>query len=127
MKSHATCKDLYELIRTDRKIFIVAWITYIYVWQRFERYFSHHRAKWIDLFPLYPASSVVAELYMQNHDNRALTTFDNSPRIYERFVDDIVSVIKRENLEQFHNHMNTLHPKIQFTFEEESDPILLKI
>ena len=194
MKSHATCKDLYELIRTDRKIFIVAWITYIYVWQRFERYFSHHRAKWIDLFPLYivltrklgwhsenskifsdyvrklkvkddeilvsfdvtslytnvpvketlviiktlmendadlqnktnippkdllditeflltktwflfdgtffkqtdrvamggPASSVVA-------DNRALTTFENSPRIYKRFVDDIVSIIKREN------------------------------
>ena len=37
------------------KIFIVAWITYIYVWQRFERYFSHHRAKGIDLFPLYIA------------------------------------------------------------------------
>ena len=37
------------------------------------------------------ASSVVAELYMQNHDNRALTTFENSPRIYERFVDAIVS------------------------------------
>ena len=62
-----------------------------------------------------PASSVVAELYMQNHDNRALTTFENSPRIYEvkRFVDDIVSIIKRENLEQFHNHMNALHAKIQ--------------
>ena len=60
------------------------------------------------------ASSVEAELYMQNHDNRALTTFENSPRIYKWFVDDIVSVIKRENLEQFHNHMNTLHPKIQF-------------
>ena len=28
----------------NRKIFIVAWITFIYVWQRFERYFSHHRA-----------------------------------------------------------------------------------
>ena len=27
------------------------------------------------------------ELYMQNHDIRALTTFENSPRIYERFVD----------------------------------------
>ena len=54
---------------------------------------------------------VVAELYMQNHDNRALTTFDNSPRIYERFVDDLVSVIKRENLEQFHNHMNTFAPE----------------
>ena len=44
-----------------------------------------------------PAGSVVAELYMQNHDKRALTTFENSPRIYERFVDDIVSIIKREN------------------------------
>ena len=40
------------------------------------------------------------ELYMQNHDIRALTTFENSPRIYERFVDDIVSIIKRENLER---------------------------
>ena len=66
-----------------------------------------------------PASSVVAELYMQNHDNRTLTTVENSPRIYERFVDDIV--IKLENLKQFHNHMNTFHPKIQFTIEEESD------
>ena len=37
----------------NRRIFIVAWITYIYVWQRFERYFTHHRAKWIDLFPVY--------------------------------------------------------------------------
>ena len=34
--------------RHNRKIFIVAWITYIYVWQRFERYFSHQRAKWTE-------------------------------------------------------------------------------
>ena len=39
--------------RHDWKTFIVAWITYIYVWQRFERHFSHHRAKWIAFFPLY--------------------------------------------------------------------------
>ena len=32
-----------------------------------------------------------------------------------------VCIIKREYLEQFHNHMNTLHPKIQFSIEEESD------
>ena len=30
----------------------MAWITYSYVWQRFERYYSHHRAKWI-FPPLY--------------------------------------------------------------------------
>ena len=39
--------------RHNRKIFIVAWIVYIYIWQRFDRYFSHHQAKWIDVFPLY--------------------------------------------------------------------------
>ena len=27
----------------NQKIFVVAWITYIYVWQRFEIYFSHHK------------------------------------------------------------------------------------
>ena len=31
-----------------------------------------------------PSSSVVAELYMLKHDNRALTKFKNSPRkVYE--------------------------------------------
>ena len=59
----------------------------------------------------------VAEIYIC----KIMTNFENSQRIYERFVDDIVSIIKRENLVQFHNHMNALHPKIQFTIEEENN------
>ena len=36
-----------------------------------------------------PASSVVAELYMQHHDQRALiATFKTALKYYERFVDD---------------------------------------
>ena len=35
------------------RFLIVAWITYYYVWQRFERYFSYHRAKWNDLIYIY--------------------------------------------------------------------------
>ena len=46
-------EDLY--IQNNQRIFIVVWIMYIYVCQRFERFLSHHRAKWIDLFPLYIA------------------------------------------------------------------------
>lgn len=30
----------------------MTWITYIYVWQLFERYFSYHWVKWTDLCPL---------------------------------------------------------------------------
>ena len=53
--SHFSMVFFYNnfILSYNWKIFIVAWITYIYVWQRFERHFSHHWEKWIDLFPLY--------------------------------------------------------------------------
>ena len=34
-------------LRLNLKIFIMAWITHIYVWQRFEKYFSHHQTSTI--------------------------------------------------------------------------------
>ena len=71
-----------------------------------------------------PTSSVVAEIYMQDHDKRLLTTFNSPPKCYERFVDDTFSIIKRSLLDAFFNYMNSLHPKIQFTIEEESNGTL---
>ena len=68
-----------------------------------------------------PTSSVVAEIYMQAHENTALTTADHAPRVWKRFVDDVFLIIKRSHLEQFHKHINALHPKIQFTVEYEKD------
>ena len=69
-----------------------------------------------------PASSVVAELYMQNQDIRALTTFENSPRIYERFVDTslkrkpdgTISVLvyrKQTHTDQYLNYNSNLPAK----------------
>ena len=52
-KFNASLMRRATMFHINRKIFFVVWITYIYVWQRFERYFSHHWTKWIDLFPLY--------------------------------------------------------------------------
>ena len=68
-----------------------------------------------------PASSVVAEIYMQEHDKKSLSTFPSPPKCYERFVDDTFTIIKRSVLHPFFDHMNSLHPKIQFTIEEEND------
>ena len=67
-----------------------------------------------------PASSVVAEIYMQEHDKKALQC-QTPPKAYERFVDDTFSIIKRTHLQGFFDYMNSLHPKIQFTIEEEND------
>ena len=68
-----------------------------------------------------PTSSVVAEIYMQNHDKVALSTFVIPLKVYERFVDDTFSILKRNQLQPFHDHLNSIHPKIQFTVEEESE------
>ena len=44
--------------RHNRKVFIVTLITYIYIWQRFERYFSRYREK-IDLYSFYSKISFI--------------------------------------------------------------------
>ena len=45
-----------------------------------------------------PASSVVAEIYMQGHESTALTTTTSGPKLWEKFVDDVFSIIKEDNL-----------------------------
>ena len=66
-----------------------------------------------------PASSIVAEIYMISIETTAITTADTPPRIWERHVDDVFSILRRCNLEQFFQHINSLHPKTKFTMETE--------
>ena len=42
------------------------------------------------------------------------------PKVWEWFVDDVYSILKCTNLENFFHHINNLHQKIKFTMEEES-------
>ena len=68
-----------------------------------------------------PASSVIAEIYMQAHESTALITTSNPPKVWERFVDDVFLIIKKSSLESFFNHVNGLHDQIKFTIEKETD------
>ena len=54
----------------------------------------------------------------------AITTADHPPKIWERHVDDVFSVIQRTYLQELLHHINSLHPQTQFTKEEEQDSIL---
>ena len=54
----------------------------------------------------------------------AITTADHPPKIWERHVDDVFSVIQRTYLQELLHHINSLHPQTQFTKEEEQDFIL---
>ena len=71
-----------------------------------------------------PTSAIVSEIYMQALEMTAITTADHPPKIWERHVDDVFSVIQRNYLQELLHHINSLHPQTQFTKEEEQDSIL---
>ena len=68
-----------------------------------------------------PAFSTTAELYMQAYERTAITTSLHPPKVWERFLDDVYSILKRTHLENFFHHINNLHQNIKFTMEEESN------
>ena len=57
---------------------------------------------------------------MQAHESTAISTALHPPKVWERFVDDVYSILKHRHLENFH-HINNLHQNIKFIMEEESN------
>ena len=68
-----------------------------------------------------PASSTTADIYLQAQEHIAIYTALHPPKVWERFVDDIYSILKRTHLENFFHHINNLHQNIKFTVGEESN------
>ena len=68
-----------------------------------------------------PASSIVAEIYMISIETTVIMTADTPPTILEHHVYDEFSILCRCNLQQFFQHINSLHPKTIFTMEKEEN------
>ena len=68
-----------------------------------------------------PVSPIVANLFMADFEQKALNSFHSPPRYWGRYVDDTLVVIKQDKVSDFTNHLNSLHPSIKFTIEEEQD------
>ncbi len=68
-----------------------------------------------------PVSPIVANLYMEHFEQTALQSAPHPPRYWGRYVDDTLCVIHRDHLEEFSLHLNSIHPKIQFTREVEEN------
>ena len=66
-----------------------------------------------------PASSNTAEIYMQAHECTAVTTVLHPPKVWERYVGDVYSILKRTHLENVFHHINDLDQNIKFTMDEE--------
>ena len=68
-----------------------------------------------------PVSVVIANLLMEDVEERVLTTFHPPPRFWRRYVDDTFTALPRDLVQQFLSHLNSIEPCIQFTVEEETE------
>ena len=68
-----------------------------------------------------PVSAVIANLYEKSFQEQAITVSSYEPRIWKRYVDDTFTILDRENVDDFLQHLNNQQPSIRFTMETEKD------
>ncbi|XP_061404410.1 uncharacterized protein LOC133340310 isoform X1 [Lethenteron reissneri] len=71
----------------------------------------------------YPLSPVVANVFMEKFETDAIQTSTLLPSLWTRYVDDTFVIWPHglPALNQFLNHINSIHPSIKFTMEVEKD------
>ncbi|CAH2098873.1 unnamed protein product [Euphydryas editha] len=71
-----------------------------------------------------PVSPIVADIYMEDFEVRALKTAPISPRFYKRYVDDTFTILPTDSTCIFLEHLNSINNNIQFTMELEANNTL---
>ena len=54
-----------------------------------------------------PAPLTATEIYMQAYECTAITMALHPPKVWEQFVDDVYSILKRTYLENFHHQQSS--------------------
>ena len=68
-----------------------------------------------------PVSVVVAEIVMQNIEEQALATYKRTIPLWLRYVDDTFTAVHKDEIDDFHEHLNRQNAHIQFTKEIEEN------
>ncbi|CAG9563496.1 unnamed protein product [Danaus chrysippus] len=68
-----------------------------------------------------PVSPVVADIFMEDFEVRALRSPTIRPLIYKCYVDDTFTILNKNKTSAFLNHLNSINNKIQFTIELEAN------
>ena len=62
-------------------------------------------------------SLLIANLFMEEFEVKALSTCPHPPSLWLRFVDDTFVINRAEHSQELLQHINNQHPHIQFTVE----------
>ena len=68
-----------------------------------------------------PISVVVANLVMEDVEERAIDSFGQPPRVWKRFVNDTFVILDKIAVDKFFTHLNQIQTSIKFTMEGEKD------
>ena len=68
-----------------------------------------------------PVSVVVAEIVMQHVEERVLATCRQTIPLSLPYVDDTFTTVHKDEIDDFHDHLNERNAEIQFTKEIEEN------
>ena len=68
-----------------------------------------------------PISPIIANLFMEDIETRALNTSQHPPSLWKRYVDDTLTIIKKDHKDTFLVHINSIDPNIRFTSEDPKE------
>ena len=68
-----------------------------------------------------PVSVVVANLVLEDVEERALKSFGITLSFWKRYVDDVCTSVPKDLILPLLHHLNSIEPSIEFTYETEND------
>ena len=68
-----------------------------------------------------PISPIVANLFMEDFEERAISTSPHPPSFWKRYVDDTFTILESSHRRAFLDHINSVDQHIQFTCEEQRE------
>ena len=65
-----------------------------------------------------PISPIVANLFLEDFEVKAINTTKNPPKMWKRYLDDTCVILNSTTKEEFFHHIKSIDPRIQFTSED---------
>ena len=71
-----------------------------------------------------PVSAVIANMVVEDVEQRAIATSSVKLFFWKRYVDDVISAVSGNKAEHLLSHFNSVEPSIQYTLEREKERTL---